>query len=667
MSDISNFTKAVTATATALFNHGTDGEFLSSDSSYKTMLKDTIKQSESTLSNSIILLKKARNGNSDKKRSTFLDLFNSSNGKEYFRMNGQRSNEKANFKVMSYISDDLLHDIPSEPQSGSRSVGDRKLLTSASAYDEDRDEQDTEPSLFQGFQATLAQQQTTMGVNQQDGPLLIEARGSTALSLPKNFNIQELQKTYSLSALGKGQAQLNDHLGLLEIQKKIAATEINELDAKIEQLKDMRKIVFQRVAKIEENESFVEKNMATLVERMDMIKEYNLDSESPLPGDESETKSETSNDNESNADDGKLKEKISELSATKETPKSPYKRKIQPTLQNFYQPNSLIHSFEDLMTTPIISLEFDVPFGTMCCAGEGERDVQVWNLQNHEKQGVLTGHLASVTCMQMEDQLLISAGRDAQIKLWNLNNMECVETLDSHIEEITAMSFDGETIVSGSQDRTLRQWDLQTGKCVQTIDMNFIKSAKPITSMSPKNPLLLAHEQPVIGALQVFDAALATGTKDGIVRLWDLRSGQVVRTLEGHTDSVTSLKFDSADLVTGSVDKTCRVWDLRMSSLKDLMKFEEPINNIELDSSKIVIGVDSQKRAKVYDRRKKELLDYTKIMTENFYSNSALDDSSASETEEQESGENKSVTAIRYKDGYLLEGYTNGCVNSLAI
>ncbi|KAL6938001.1 hypothetical protein ACO0RG_004528 [Hanseniaspora osmophila] len=667
MSDISNFTKAVTATATALFNHGSDGELLSSDSSYKTMLKDTLKQSESTLSNSIILLKKSSKGSSNKTQSTFLDLFNSENGKGYFRMNGKRSNEKANFRVMSYISDDLLHDIPSEHKSGSRSAGDRKLLKDASANDEDGNEQNMEPSLFQGFEATLAQPQKITDAKQHGGPLLLDAKGNTTLSLPKNFDIQKLQKTYSLSILNKGQTQLNDHLALLEIQKKIAATEISELDLKIKQLKDKRKVVFQRVATIEENESFVEKNMAILVERMDMIKEYNLDSESPLAGNESGQDDDDDNDtkNESN-EGGEGREEIPKLAVTKESPKSPYKRKIQPTLQNFYQPNSLIHSFENLMATPIISLEFDVPFGTMCCAGEGERVVEVWDLQSHEKQGVLNGHLASVTCMQMEDQLLITAGRDAQIKLWNLNTMECVETLDSHIEEITAMSFDGETIVSGSQDRTLRQWDMQSGKCVQTIDMNFIKSAKPITSLSPKNPLLLAHEQPVIGAVQVFDAALATGTKDGIVRLWDLRSGQVVRTLEGHTDSVTSLKFDSSDLVTGSLDKTCRIWDLRMSTLKDLMKFEEPINNIELDPSKIVIGVDSHKRAKIYDRVKKELLDYTEI-TENFYSNSALDESSASETEEQESDENKFVTAIRYKDGYLLEGYANGCVSSLAI
>ena len=62
-----------------------------------------------------------------------------------------------------------------------------------------------------------------------------------------------------------------------------------------------------------------------------------------------------------------------------------------------------------------------------------------------------------------------------------------------------------------------------------------------------------------VGALQCFDAALACGTADGMVRLWDLRSGQVHRSLVGHTGPVTCLQFDDVRLVTGSLDRSIRV------------------------------------------------------------------------------------------------------------
>src|SRR5438045_6029819 len=62
-----------------------------------------------------------------------------------------------------------------------------------------------------------------------------------------------------------------------------------------------------------------------------------------------------------------------------------------------------------------------------------------------------------------------------------------------------------------------------------------------------------------VGAVQCFDAALACGTADGMVRLWDLRSGQVHRSLVGHTGPITCLQFDDVHLVTGSLDRSIRV------------------------------------------------------------------------------------------------------------
>jgi len=80
-----------------------------------------------------------------------------------------------------------------------------------------------------------------------------------------------------------------------------------------------------------------------------------------------------------------------------------------------------------------------------------------------------------------------------------------------------------------------------------------------------------------VGALQCFDAALACGTADGmsgfgivsrcavvftalnIDQCLLVRSGQVHRSLVGHTGPVTALQFDDVHLVTGSLDRSIRV------------------------------------------------------------------------------------------------------------
>jgi WD40 repeat protein len=56
-----------------------------------------------------------------------------------------------------------------------------------------------------------------------------------------------------------------------------------------------------------------------------------------------------------------------------------------------------------------------------------------------------------------------------------------------------------------------------------------------------------------------------------MVRLWDLRSGQVHRSLVGHTGPVTSLQFDDVHLVTGSADRSIRVSPPFLRQLRPLL------------------------------------------------------------------------------------------------
>ncbi|PHH49970.1 Vegetative incompatibility protein HET-E-1 [Ceratocystis fimbriata CBS 114723] len=56
---------------------------------------------------------------------------------------------------------------------------------------------------------------------------------------------------------------------------------------------------------------------------------------------------------------------------------------------------------------------------------------------------------------------------------------------------------------------------------------------------------------------------LASGSYDTTVRTWDATSGASLQTLEGHSDSVTSVSFsnDGRRLASGSYDTTVRTWD----------------------------------------------------------------------------------------------------------
>ena len=56
--------------------------------------------------------------------------------------------------------------------------------------------------------------------------------------------------------------------------------------------------------------------------------------------------------------------------------------------------------------------------------------------------------------------------------------------------------------------------------------------------------------------------ALASGSLDNTIRLWDAASGALLRTLEGHTHHVLSVVFspDGRLLASGSEDNTVKIW-----------------------------------------------------------------------------------------------------------
>ena len=57
---------------------------------------------------------------------------------------------------------------------------------------------------------------------------------------------------------------------------------------------------------------------------------------------------------------------------------------------------------------------------------------------------------------------------------------------------------------------------------------------------------------------------IATGSEDSNIRLWDIESGELVRTLAGHQGPVLSVAWSGAGrwLASGAADQTVRVWDM---------------------------------------------------------------------------------------------------------
>jgi WD40 repeat protein len=119
------------------------------------------------------------------------------------------------------------------------------------------------------------------------------------------------------------------------------------------------------------------------------------------------------------------------------------------------------------------------------------------------------------------------------------------QMLVGHRGPLTAVAVlgNGRRALSGSHDHTLRLWDLETGETLRT---------------------LKGHTSWITAVAVLGDGRRAlSGSRDHTLRLWDLETGETLRILEGHTHWVSAVAvLGDGRALSGSHDHTLRLWDL---------------------------------------------------------------------------------------------------------
>ena len=123
-------------------------------------------------------------------------------------------------------------------------------------------------------------------------------------------------------------------------------------------------------------------------------------------------------------------------------------------------------------------------------------------------------------------------------------------------------------------DRTVKVWDLNSGQDLRT---------------------LAGHAERVRSVAVSADGRLAlSASDDHTVKVWDLTSGQELRTLAGHAYGVNSVAV-SADgrlALSASDDRTVKVWDLETGNCLATLPLEGPLLSLALapDGATVVVG-----------------------------------------------------------------------------
>jgi serine/threonine protein kinase len=181
-----------------------------------------------------------------------------------------------------------------------------------------------------------------------------------------------------------------------------------------------------------------------------------------------------------------------------------------------------------------------------------------------------------------------------------IHQMSLAKTLSGNASPVwsAVLSPDGQTLISGGEDRdTARQfypikiWNLNSGQVLRTLDDH----REPIRSLS------------LSGNGQI----LASGSADKTIKIWNRTTGRLLQTLEGHTEPVWSvaLSRDGQTAISGSVDKTVRIWDLQTGTSRVLSEHTATVYSVALNpNGKTIASSSEDKTIRLWDVATGELI-----------------------------------------------------------
>jgi WD40 repeat protein len=215
-----------------------------------------------------------------------------------------------------------------------------------------------------------------------------------------------------------------------------------------------------------------------------------------------------------------------------------------------------------------------------------EGKLQVWDLENGETIGSLNSfHQSAKWAINGDGKLAVSAGDDGWVVVWDLEKGERCSWRHYCWERVLmcTVAGGGGIAMIADEEGSIGVWDLETHR-------NILKVREPgltACAMTRSGTRLLTGS--VDGTLRVWDlktasthrfhghpepvrACAATGngnraltlSEDGTLRVWDLEERKCVDWLDGQPQNVTALAASAGGrrALLGSNDGTLRVWDL---------------------------------------------------------------------------------------------------------
>ena len=192
------------------------------------------------------------------------------------------------------------------------------------------------------------------------------------------------------------------------------------------------------------------------------------------------------------------------------------------------------------------------PDDSYFATGSDDGTARIWRTATGRQASILGGHTGRVLSVAFSPggQSVATGGSDGSVQVRHIFPGRCgavFAAYDGHHAWVRDLVFsaDGRLLATASEDGTARLWDVRAGRQVRTLD----HSPAQVRGIS----------------FGPDDLLIATACSDGTAKIWDTSSGRQLRVLEGHSGRVSKVRTspDGRLVITAADDGTARLWELQ--------------------------------------------------------------------------------------------------------
>ncbi|KAJ4834660.1 hypothetical protein Tsubulata_034486 [Turnera subulata] len=251
---------------------------------------------------------------------------------------------------------------------------------------------------------------------------------------------------------------------------------------------------------------------------------------------------------------------------------------------SWFKPNVEVKCFPDEHIKALVANSE----GTYLVGGGLSGHIYLWEVATGRLLQKWRGHYRAVTCLVFteDDSILVSGSEDGSVRVWALymifddyHKQAASQLYEHSFSEHTLPVTDiavgygggGAIIVSASEDRTCKVWSLFKGTLLRNIVFPSIIDA---VALDPGEHIFYAGGRDG----KIYVAALnadASSSKSDLLH--------IIGSLSSHSKAVTSLTYSKSAnlLLAGSEDGMIRVWDPKTHNIVRMLKHSKgPVNNI---------------------------------------------------------------------------------------